>query len=177
MPRPVPRAKARELEQLFGFGRAVSGALDLYALHAVLERQLPRVTEARDALRMSGGWETLAHTHPGRHPLDETTCERLARETLTAIAQREEPPGTMPIEMDDPVCFPLIVGDEALSVLGVVSGAALGDSRRRIIAAAAAFVAIGVKNVELVRAIREHGLRDDLTGCYNRSHALETIDL
>src|SRR5213083_3365581 len=41
---------------------------------------------------------------------------------------------------------------------------------------AAALLAISLRNAQLFHDLREHGLHDGLTGCFNRTHALEGVD-
>jgi diguanylate cyclase (GGDEF)-like protein len=52
----------------------------------------------------------------------------------------------------------------------------LQPDRRRIIEAAAALLAVSIKNAQLFREVRENSVRDSLTGCYTRGHALDVID-
>ena len=42
--------------------------------------------------------------------------------------------------------------------------------------AAATILAVSLRNAELFREVRDNSLRDGLTGCFNRTHALEVID-
>jgi len=64
-----------------------------------------------------------------------------------------------------------------VGVLGVRPGDTLTPDQRRSLGAAAALIAIAVRNVQLFLETREHSLRDNLTGCYNRGHGLEMLDL
>jgi diguanylate cyclase (GGDEF)-like protein len=41
---------------------------------------------------------------------------------------------------------------------------------------AGALLAISIRNAELFHDVRENSLRDGLTGCFNRTHALDVID-
>jgi diguanylate cyclase (GGDEF)-like protein len=47
---------------------------------------------------------------------------------------------------------------------------------RRTIGTAATLLGIALRNVQLFAEVREHGLRDGLTGCFNRAHGLETLE-
>ena len=42
---------------------------------------------------------------------------------------------------------------------------------------AAALLAIALRNAQLFHEVRENSLRDGLTGCFNRTHALAVIDM
>ena len=50
------------------------------------------------------------------------------------------------------------------------------EERRRTVAMSAALLAIGVHNVQLVTEVRDNSLRDGLTGCFTRTHAIDVID-
>jgi diguanylate cyclase (GGDEF)-like protein len=45
-----------------------------------------------------------------------------------------------------------------------------------VLSAGAALLAVSLKNSELFREVRENSVRDGLTGCFNRTHALEVLD-
>ena len=45
-----------------------------------------------------------------------------------------------------------------------------------MLAAASALLAMSIRTAQLFREVRENSVRDGLTGCYNRTHALEVID-
>jgi GAF domain-containing protein len=51
------------------------------------------------------------------------------------------------------------------------------DHQRSVFSAAAALLAVSLKNSELFREVRENSVRDALTGCFNRMHALEVLTL
>ena len=61
-------------------------------------------------------------------------------------------------------------------VLGVALEPLLADHQRSVLSAAAALIAVSLKNSELFREVRENSVRDALTGCFNRMHALEVLD-
>src|SRR5205085_7818769 len=95
----------------------------------------------------------------------------------TAFAQ-EAMRGTDAIAAEGQLCIPLAAGGEALGVLGIPQELAPSTSAgRRIIATASAMLAIALRNVQLFHELRENSLRDGLTGCFNRMHALEVIDV
>jgi diguanylate cyclase (GGDEF)-like protein len=82
-------------------------------------------------------------------------------------------------EWEGYVCFPLIVGDTALGVLGVRRTAEAdgdGEAWRRLMASAAEIIAIATRNVQLIRELQEHGAYDGLTGCFNRTHGMKVLD-
>ena len=53
---------------------------------------------------------------------------------------------------------------------------AAANLRRRIIEAAAALLAVSVKNAQLFREVKDNSVKDALTGCFTRHHALDVID-
>ena len=51
-----------------------------------------------------------------------------------------------------------------------------GRTIRHTVAAAAALLAIAVRNAQLFADVRDHSVKDSLTGCFNRAYALEFLD-
>jgi diguanylate cyclase (GGDEF)-like protein len=60
--------------------------------------------------------------------------------------------------------------------MGVSSRPPLNEHTRSILSAAAALLAVSLKNAELFREVRDNSVRDPLTGCYRRMHALEVLE-
>ena len=80
-------------------------------------------------------------------------------------------------EREGYVCFPLIVGEASVGVVGVAAGPDPADSGwRRGTATAVALLAIAVRNIQLIQELHEHGAYDGLTGCFNRMHAMTVLD-
>jgi diguanylate cyclase (GGDEF)-like protein len=74
------------------------------------------------------------------------------------------------------ICFPMMVGDKPIGALGVASHPLLSPHEHSMIAAAAALLAVSLKNAELFNEVRENSVRDALTGCFNRAYALDALD-
>jgi diguanylate cyclase (GGDEF)-like protein len=72
--------------------------------------------------------------------------------------------------------FPLTVAGASVGTIGVPPGRPLREQERGVLVAAAALLAVSIKNAELFREVHENSVRDALTGCYRRGHALEIID-
>jgi diguanylate cyclase (GGDEF)-like protein len=72
--------------------------------------------------------------------------------------------------------FPMIVAGTTVGVLGVPPGRPLTEEERGVLVAAAALLAASIKNAELFRDMHENSVRDGLTGCFRRNHALEVMD-
>jgi diguanylate cyclase (GGDEF)-like protein len=70
----------------------------------------------------------------------------------------------------------MIVAGMPEGVLGVAPEPPLTDHQRSVLSAAAALLAVSLKNSQLLREVRENSVRDGLTNCFNRGHALEVLD-
>jgi diguanylate cyclase (GGDEF)-like protein len=162
------RQYASELETLVVFGQALARCHDLEALMEASSSYLPQLASGEDAwvlVRQGSGWNALIGT------ADRTT------EGLADRAFWDQMEGGSPRrEYDNQSCFPLTVGDAIVGVLGVPHPQPLGERRLQVIAAAAALLAIAIKNIQLFEEIREHSVVDGLTGCFNRTYGLGVID-
>lgn len=174
----LERARSEELERLVAFGRALGSALDPTALQQNLWRYLPSFAPDHEfwLLRWSGDrWERLlgdATTSSLRPPeeLEHAAATAMSRQSLT------DPHGDG-VEAEGDICFAMVVGESPVGVLGVHGAVPLPSARRRALGAAAALIAIALRNVQLLAETREHSIRDSLTGCFNRGHALESLEL
>ena len=80
--------------------------------------------------------------------------------------------------MEGHVCIPMTAGGHAVGVLGLPESAGpFTEGRWRVLAATAALLGIALRNAQLFQDLREHSLRDGLTGCFNRTHALGVLDV
>jgi len=161
--------RATEMERLVTFGQALGESLDHAAIGAAAVKHLPVLVEGRGAwaMALSGGqWRALAVV--AERSLVE--CELAARRALgdTEVAADAD-------ALVD-VCFPMVVGGQPVGVLGVAPDPAVTEHHCIVLAAAAALLAGALKNAELFEVVHENSVRDGLTGCFNRQHALEVID-
>ena len=160
--------RAAEMERLAAFGQALAKSLDEDAIRTAATAHLPLLAPGR------GAW-VLVRTPTQWRPLitvgDSLPAER---EGAARIAIGERDPAR--VAAPDFTCFPLIIAGAPVGVLGVAAEPPLQDSQRRILTAAAAMLAVSLKNAELFRDVHENSVRDVLTGCFNRRHALEVID-
>ncbi len=161
--------RTAELERLVVFGHAIARDLDHNAIRAAVVQHVPRMAGTDEVwllLRHGRQWETLTGDAHGEAELvaREAFAERILEGTEDSVAEEHN------------LGFPLVVGGNAVGVLGVRTNGPVDDDRRRAIEAAAALVAVSLKNVQLFREVRESGLRDALTGCWTRAHAFEVID-
>ncbi|MGE3277894.1 MAG: GGDEF domain-containing protein [Vicinamibacterales bacterium] len=163
--------RAQELERLVGFGHALARSLDHDSIRGAVEQYLPRVAGTDEiwvVLRQGDGWEAIAGD--ARGPEHVADAEQLAEGLLAGLAQPTH--GTA-----GTVGFPLLVGGTAVGVLGVrAPEGGLQPERQRALEASAALLAVSLKNAQLFREVRENSLRDALTGCFSRGHAMEVID-
>jgi diguanylate cyclase (GGDEF)-like protein len=168
--------RARELERLVTFWQALTQSFDLDAIRDVVEHYLPEITGSRDGWLVTGAegnWKsvigpTSVKARGGTIGVTDLAFEALAQAGLSA-----RPDG---IEHEGQVCFPMIAAGTSLGVLGVPADApSLTPARRLVVGAAAALLGVAVRSVHLLQEVRESTLRDPLTGCVNRAHALEVV--
>ena len=155
-----------EMERLVAFGQALAKSLDEDSIQLATAAHIPLLAPGRGAwvlLRVAGTWRSLCAVGDGA----QADRERLARKALGD--------GTNPVSQDD-VCFPMVVAGTPVGVLGVAPEPTLTEHQRSILTAAAALLAVSLKNAELFRVVHENSVRDALTGCFNRKHALEVMD-
>jgi diguanylate cyclase (GGDEF)-like protein len=161
------RLATERVERLVTFGKALGEALDHAAIGIVVRDYLPSLAEGRGAWAMalsSGTWRPLAVVADR----SLTECELSARRALG-----EEPDEADPVLSD--VCFPMMVGKQPVGVVGVTYQ--VTGHQRTVLAAAAALLAGALKNAELFEVVHENSVRDSLTGCFNRQHAMEILDV
>jgi diguanylate cyclase (GGDEF)-like protein len=168
--RAIAEQRAEELERIVVFGQALSRSLDLEAIRSAAAQHLPQVTGTPDTwvlVREGTQWQTLAgdpHTDGEVVQWGDLAEQLLAGNTSGSGQSRT-------------MGFPLMVGGVALGVLATrPTDADFPPDRRRVIEAAAALLAVSVKNTQLLKALRENSVRDALTGCFTRAHSLEVMD-
>lgn len=166
-------ARAEEMARLVTFGQALGESLDHQAIGNVAKNQLPTLAEGRQAwaMALSGSqWRPLAVVADR----SITECEVAAQLALSELEGRPMPARGAGVPGD--VCFPMVVGRDPVGVLGVASDPPVTEHQRIVLTAAAALLAGALKNAELFEVVHENSVRDALTGCFNRQHALEVID-
>jgi diguanylate cyclase (GGDEF)-like protein len=137
-------------------------ALNGHAIAGAKGRPWPAVG---GAAKGTGQWEPLIDD--GRSA--PTDRERAARH---AVGEG----GTEGGSTTDDVCFPIIMANTPICVLGVSSSPPLTELQRGVLSTAAALLASALKNAQLFTEIHTNSLQDGLTGCFNRTHALDSID-
>jgi diguanylate cyclase (GGDEF)-like protein len=168
------RARAEELEQLMVFGQSLSRALTTDGLREAIWRYLPTLAGGADTwvvLRNEHGWERLTDTGCGRWlpGVLEQAADYVAESPLQDQQRLDG------IEHDGQICFAMLVGDRPSGVVGLPAQSP-DSTVRHTVGAAAALLAIAVRNAQLFADVRDHSVKDALTGCFNRSYALEFLE-
>lgn len=165
--------RADELERLVQFGQSLGNALDFDSLRVSIAQHLPSLAGTDRVwvlVREGTQWEALSDNTRGVE--DARQWNELAEQLLV------NGPDTTPDHLTDrAIGFPLIAGGAPMGVLGIrPEGGMLASDKRRIIDAAATLLAVSIKNAQLFRDVKENSVRDALTGCFTRGHALDVID-
>jgi diguanylate cyclase (GGDEF)-like protein len=176
-------ARAAEMERLVLFGQALGRALDLDSIREIALQHLPTLAGTQEVWAMAvlrGQWHGLVGSGTGRanHAPDPSGPDAVRLRLATRVLTDEGESAGLPAIVDREFCVPISAGGHKLGVLGAPQASgALDGHRPRTLAAAATLLAIALRNAELFGQIRETSLRDGLTGCYNRTHAMEMIDV
>lgn len=162
-----------ELECLVAFGQALGRAVDLDTIRIAATHHLPAIADTDKVwvlTREGSEWRVLS-AHTGGAD-DVPPWSEFAEQLLShAPGQRTDP------RADREIGFPLIVGAATIGVLGVrPENGSLAASRRRILEAAAALLAVSLKNAQLLREVQDNSVRDALTGAVTRAHGLDVVD-
>ena len=169
-------ARAAELERLVVFGVALGRSFDLDTIHDVVMKHLHQLTGSDDAWAMmyvDGHWKALAVAARENRRELESYQEQVAGQAVSGTASAS----ASPVSIQGHLCVPMIAGGRAVGVIGIPDTAGpFNDGRRRVVSAAAAMLGISLRNAQLFRELREHSLRDGLTGCFNHTYALEVVD-
>jgi diguanylate cyclase (GGDEF)-like protein len=171
------RNQSLRMQQLMAFSRALSNALDRVSLQQVLWQHVPGLAANRGFwvfIRERDRWEFVIQD--GIEPLPPAA--RLQQFVEWAASSRAAVDGDQPsggTSIED-AWFPLVAGSDVVGVMGITGSPGLALEQRNLAGAAAAIMAIGVKNMQLFLATRELSLRDSLTGCFNRGYAIDALD-
>jgi diguanylate cyclase (GGDEF)-like protein len=167
--------RSAELEQMVAFGQALANALEPAALKQTLWRHLATFARDRECwvvVRRGQQWDMLLPDESGSDAADAQVS------LAAAILGRERAAGAHVegVLESNVLCYPLVASGAAVGVLGVEDAGGLQADERRALGAVAASLAIAVRNVQLIQTMRESSLRDSLTGCFNRGHAVEAVE-
>lgn len=161
------RAAAAELERerLAAFVRALARAVDAEGITAALDAHLAPIVGARLSVLLSRptGWEVYAGD---RNVADDLLARGAPEDTERGPA----PP-------DREIRVPLRTAGQIIGLLVAPRPpAAVDPAALQTVEAAAAGLAVAIRNLQLFRELHENSLRDPLTGCMARAHGLEIVD-
>ena len=167
--------RAEELERLVAFGQALGRSLDFESIQVAIGQHLSALAGTHNLwvlVREGTEWQALAGDTRGAEEVLQ--WGDLAEQLLASGATEKAP---TQLSASRATGIPLVVGGTTLGVLGLrLEHGELPADKRRIIEAAAALLAVSVKNAQLFREVKENSVRDALTGCFTRGHALDVID-
>jgi diguanylate cyclase (GGDEF)-like protein len=159
-------ARAAEMERLVTFGQALARSLDEAGIQAAATAHVPLLAPGRNAwvlVKQDTGWQPLMIGGDAAPEERDQAVRRAIGEADPLVGET----GT--------VTFQMIAGGMPMGVLGMASEPPMSHQQHSLLTAAAALLAVSLKNAELFREVRENSIRDALTGCYNRAHALELM--
>jgi len=170
-------SRVTEMERLVLFGQGLGRSLDVDAIRDTVQQHLPKLAGTDEAwvmTRSDGHWHALfGNSREGRREF-ERAHERVADGALAGDTGQWP---TDPVSAEGHLCVPMTAGGVSVGVLGVPDSAGpFGDGHRRVLAAAATLLGTSLRNAQLVRELKDNSVRDALTGCFNRTHAMEIID-
>jgi diguanylate cyclase (GGDEF)-like protein len=173
--------RAEELERLVAFGQALGRSLDFDSIRVAITQHLPPIAGTGSLwVLVQQGADWLALSGDTRGAEDVLQWGDLAEQLLSStekISGAADSAESAASKVHRAIGFPLLVGGKAVGVLGVrPDGGVLAADRRRIIEAAAALLAVSVKNAQLFREVKDNSVKDALTGCFTRGHSLDVID-
>jgi diguanylate cyclase (GGDEF)-like protein len=170
------RERVTELEQLVTLGRSLANSLDFSAVRQAIWRHLPGFLRTRAlwvVLRERNQWRTVIEDTDTADRTPPTAIENIA---ALALARGYEVPAGESAKVDGYECFAMGSGDSLVGMLVLrQSSEQLTDNQRRALEAALAFLAIAIRNVQLLVETRENSMRDSLTQWFNRGHGVETL--
>ena len=161
--------RAAETFRLVDFTHALTRFPDSTSVGAATAMHVPLLVPNRRAwvmIRTAGTWEPLM-TVGDTAPADR---DRAVRRAMGE--------GGLQVNLPtDDVCFPVVIADTPVCVLGVAAEPALTAHQRSVLTIAVALLAASLRNAELLQELHEHGLQDGLTGCFNRTHAIDSLEI
>jgi diguanylate cyclase (GGDEF)-like protein len=162
--------RAEEVERLIAFGQALGRSGEFESIRVSIAQHLPLLAGSDRVwvlIREGTQWEALAGDTRGSDEVlrwGDLAEQLLAGQTADGDGNRA-------------IGFPLMVGSSAIGVLGVrTADGSLPEERRRAVEACTPLLALAIRHAQLLREVRENNVRDALTGCFTRGHAMEVID-
>jgi diguanylate cyclase (GGDEF)-like protein len=159
--------RAAEMERLVTFGQSLARSLEESSIRNAAIAHIPLLAPGRSSwvlVGQGGEWQPLMAIGDGAPELRERAARCAVGEADPSVGETGD------------VTFPMIVAGKPIGVLGVAAMPPISDQQRGVLTAAAALLAVSLKNAELFRDVHDHSVRDALTGCYNRTHGLEVMN-
>ncbi len=170
------RSRAAEFERLVTFWQALTRASDLDAIRDTLAAHLPGVAGSADVWVVAeggDGWKVVTGPEQVATGRGGVAVVALAQQALAA-PRADASAGR--IDLDGQACFPMTAEGSDLGVLGLpVSSPALDPARQLVVGATVALVGVSLNGARMLKETRESSLRDSLTGCANRAHAMQVM--
>ena len=172
----LSRVRVDELQRVLTFGNALAGSLDEEALQRTLCQQLPAFFGDRGywlLARRDSTWVEIAQAAPHGYQRSIEAQEHFAEQALLEVAGPDV--GRQGVEIEDVICFPLILGATVIGVLGVHNAPALSETDRMASTTALVPLSLALRNLRVLQDLQQQGIVDQLTGCLNRSTGLMTL--
>ena len=176
------QTRANEMEQLVVFGQALGRSLDVETIRSVATKQLPALTGSADVWVMiykdGLSQSLLGSTVDGAVDADGAVGDHARVDIADRALIGDHVRGASSLfTTEGHVCMPMVAGGHPVGVLGVPeTPEPLSEGRQRTLAAAATLLGISLRNAQLFHDLQEINQHDGLTGCFNRTHALQLID-
>ena len=161
--------RAEETSRLVELRARAHAHSELKSVAAAAATHVPLLVPNRRAwvmIRAAGVWEPLM-TVGDTPPADR---ERAARRAMGE--------GGLQVSLPtDDECFPVVIADTPVCVWAWRRSRRSRRTSGACSPPAVALLAASLKNAELLQELHENGLQDGLTGCFNRTHAIDSLDI
>jgi diguanylate cyclase (GGDEF)-like protein len=187
--------RVTELDLINRLGELLQACLTVQEAYAVIERILKELfrgesgavfacTPSRNLIEAVARWGPTPQSTAGVFAIEE--CWALRSGRVHVVDDMRTGPLCTHLPTPAPaayLCTPLVAQGDALGILylgflgrGRLAPAPLSEARRRLAAAVAEHVALGLANVRLREVLRSQSIRDPLTGLFNRRYMEETLE-
>lgn len=163
------QSRSESLERLIEMSRALAGATDFTTLGHALLRHLPGFIGERAhsvVVHSHGNWDVLLRDGAEGHVMERWEAASIDALRRTASAASPDTAGA------EYVTVPVLDGAQPIALFVVHNSPAVLPEVRQSLEAVAAFTAVTMRNVQILLDTRDQSVRDGLTGCVNRTHAL-----
>jgi diguanylate cyclase (GGDEF)-like protein len=187
--------RVNELDLINRLGELLQACLTVREAYAVIERILKELfrgesgavfacSPSRNLIEAVARWGPTPQSTAGVFAIEE--CWALRSGRVHVVDDMRTGPLCTHLPSPAPaayLCTPLVAQGDALGILymgfvgrGRLTPAPLSEAKRRLAAAVAEHVALGLANVRLREVLRSQSIRDPLTGLFNRRYMEETLE-